>query len=103
MLPLAFDPGRDLTYETGKLKNYLFSEEKEGPGNFSWLSWYDINSAEELEANLCEPHNPGYTFPVYIPGGPGKMNKSGVRDCLDEYVGQTVYVPLWDDCTLAGD
>lgn len=103
MLPLAFDPGRDLTYETGKLKNYQFSEEKEGPGNFSWLSWYDIDSAEELEDNVCDPRNPEYTFPLYIPGGPGKMNKSGVRDCLDEYVGQTVYVPLWGDCTLAGD
>ncbi len=44
MLPVAFDPGRDLTYEKGKLKNYIFSEDKDGPGNFSWLSWYDTTA-----------------------------------------------------------
>jgi len=103
LLPIAFDPGRDLTYEEGKLKNYKFSEDKDGPGNFSWLSWYDINSAVELEKNVCNPNNPEYLFPVYVPGGPGKMTKNGVRDCLDSYIGKTVFVPLWDDCTLLGD
>ena len=94
LLPIAFDPGRT-PLEPGK--RYKFSEDTDGPGNFSWLSWYDINSAVELEANVCEPRNPAYVFPVYVPAGPGKMNNSDVRACLDSYVNKVVYVPMWGD------
>lgn len=101
MLPIAFDPGpgRTLPLLVESLGDepvvLQFSEGKDAPGNFSWLSWDDSNDANTLADSVCEPDNPAMAFPTYVPGGPGKMNKSSVRDCLDDYIGQTVFVPFW--------
>ena len=106
LLPIAFDPGpdRDLggidTSEEGfpdPPPVYVFSEGKDAPGNFSWLSWYDENDAVTLVNSICEPSNPAMVFPTYVPGGPGKMNKKQGRDCLDDYIGETVFIPFWGE------
>jgi hypothetical protein len=96
LLPLAFDPGRELAPGN----RYRFSEGQDAAGNFSWLSWFDIGSAIEAEQNVCNPRNPAYSFPVYIPGGPGAMSRQGIRNCLDDLIGGIVHLPVWDDCPL---
>ena len=96
MLPIAFDPGRELTPG----KRYRLSEGQDAPGNFSWLSWFDINSAVEAEQNVCDLRNPAYSFPVYVPGGPGMMNTSDIRNCLDDLIGKIIHFPMWGDCPL---
>ncbi len=35
------------------------------------------------------------TFPVWIEGATGNMNTSAVRACLDQWIGQTVLIPIW--------
>lgn len=104
MLPIAFDPGPGRDLGGIDLDNfpdpppvYQFSEGKDAPGNFSWLSWDDSNDAVTLSNSVCEPDNPAMAFPTYVPGGPGKMNKIQARDCLDDYIGQTVFVPFWGE------
>lgn len=106
LLPIAFDPGPDRDLAGIDLREgyfpdpppvFVFSEGKDAPGNFSWLSWNDANDAVTLVNSICEPNNPAMAFPTYAPGGPGKMNKSQGRDCLDDYIGETVFVPFWGE------
>jgi hypothetical protein len=104
LLPIAFDPGPgrdlggiDMSDFPDPPPVYQFSEGKDAPGNFSWLSWDDSNDAVTLAESICHPDNPAMAFPTYVPGGPGKMNKSQARDCLDDYIGQTVFVPFWGE------
>jgi Flp pilus assembly protein TadG len=104
LLPVAFDPGRDLVdYDPDDPPTMQFSLGKDGPGNFSWLSWYGPVSAVELGDNVCSPRNPAYDFPVLIEGTVGTKNSREIRDCLDDYINETVYIPLWDACTIDGE
>jgi hypothetical protein len=50
------------------------------------------------------PDNPEYTFPVWIEGATGVMNKSEVRDCFDAYIANqtTVLVPIWSQTNNGG-
>lgn len=103
LLPVAFDPGRDLVdYDPEDPPVMEFSLGKDGPGSFSWLTWYGPVDAVELGENVCSPRNPAYEFPVLIEGTVGTKNSSTIRGCLDDYVNETVYVPLWDACTIDG-
>lgn len=106
LLPFGFDPGPDRDLGGIDLREqyfpdppplFVFSEGKDAPGNFSWLSWDDSNDANTLVDSICEADNHAMAFPTYVPGGPGKMNKDRGRDCLDDYIGKTVYVPFWGD------
>ncbi len=104
MLPIAFDPGPGRDLAGIDLEDFpepppvfQFSEGKDAPGNFSWLSWNDDNDAVTLVNSICEPDNPAIAFPTYVPGAPGKMNKKQGRDCLDDYIGETVFVPFWGE------
>lgn len=94
LLPIAMSPPSDMV--PGHI--YNITDGKDGPGNFGWLSWTGSNAAGTLADSICTPDNPEITVPTYIPGGPGKMNKADLRDCLDEYIanGTPVLIPLWD-------
>lgn len=87
--------------------NYLFSLGKDGPGNFSWLTWYGPNQAGELAYNICNPSNPPIDLTDgledLIEGDVGKTNSSEVRACLDKWIGQTVLLPLWDRANSNGN
>jgi Flp pilus assembly protein TadG len=97
LLPIGVDPP-NLNFNIGQI--YNITDGDNGPGNFGWLSWTGSNASGTLETSLCTPNNPPMTFPVIIPGEPGKHNKSGVRDCLQGWVGSgaTVLLPIWDTC-----
>jgi hypothetical protein len=81
----------------------VFSLGMDRPGNFSWLTWFGPVDAGELADNICEPRNPGYTFPVWIEGDVGKTNAAAVRACLEKYIGQEVLVPIWDQAEKQGN
>ena len=90
LLPIgAFDSD----YETGV--EYELTAGDEGPGNFGWLSWSGAVNAPTLADSICNPDNPEMTFPVWIEGATGMMNSSQVRDCLDQWLGKTVLIPIW--------
>ncbi len=97
LLPIAsFDS--DFEYGT----EYVLTEGYEGPGNFGFLTWNGNNDAGTLAASICGPNNPAMTFPVWVQGAPGNMNKSAVRACLDGWIGQTVLIPIWSQTNTKG-
>lgn len=97
LLPIAVN--QPAGYTTG-VEYTLTAGSSYGPGNFSWLSWNDDNSARVLEASLCTPDNPALTVPIYVPGDTGVTNSAGIRDCLDYWIasGTTILIPLFDQC-----
>ena len=92
----------DSPYEPGS--SYTLTEGSHGPGNFGWLSWSGSPSANVLAASVCVPDNPEYTFPVWIEGATGVMNKREVRDCFDAYIANrtVVLVPIWSQTNNGG-
>lgn len=90
LLPIA---AFDSDYETGV--EYELTAGEEGPGNFGWLSWQGPVNAPTLANSICYPDNPEMFFPVWIQGATGMMNSSNVRNCLDQWLGQTVLIPIW--------
>lgn len=92
LLPIAVF---DADYDTGQ--NYTLTEGKNGPGNFGWMSWFGSPSNPVLVESLCDPNNPGFSFPTWFDGATGVMNSSGARACMDQYIADdtVVYVPLW--------
>jgi hypothetical protein len=92
----------DSQYETGS--SYTLTEGEHGPGNFGWLTWFGSPDANALAGSVCMPDNPEYTFPVWIEGATGVMNKSEVRDCFDAYIANqtTVLVPIWSQTNNGG-
>lgn len=97
LLPIA---AFDSDYEVGV--EYELTAGEEGPGNFGWLSWSGSVSNPTLVHSLCFPDNPELTFPVWIEGSTGMMNSSGVRGCMDQWLGQTVLIPIWAQTNNAG-
>jgi Flp pilus assembly protein TadG len=97
LLPIA---AFDSDYEVGV--EYELTAGEEGPGNFGWLSWYGPVNAPTLANSLCTPDNPAMLFPVWIQGATGMMNSSNVRDCLDQWLGETVLIPIWGQTNDAG-
>ncbi len=97
LLPIGVDPP-NTNFQYGQI--YNITDGANGPGNFGWLSWTGENKTGVLATSLCTPNNPAYTFPVVVPGEPGKHNGSDVRDCLQMWVnsGATVLLPIWDTC-----
>jgi hypothetical protein len=100
---------------------FSLTDGKVGPGNFGWLSWTGANDANSLETSLCNANNPPFTLDsltdaagdwekndplgtnsgngeTWFPGGNGKMNSSGVRGCLNNWIssGATVLIPIYD-------
>lgn len=98
LLPItAFDSD----YQPGI--EYELTAGEEGPGNFGWLDWDGGSpNAPELAQSICVPDNPEMTFPVWIDGSTGMMNSSGVRNCLDQWLGKTVLIPIWAQTNNAG-
>ena len=97
LLPIgAFDSD----YEPGV--EYELTEGEEGPGNFGWLTWTGVNDAPTLGDSICVPDNPAMEFPVWIEGAPGNKNSSHVRSCLDQWLGQTVLIPIWSQTNNHG-
>jgi Flp pilus assembly protein TadG len=102
LLPIAVNPPQ------GQQANQLYvitSGSTYGPGNFAWLSWNGSNATNILVASLCNPDNP----PLYpppgpppqsvVPGDPGVTNSINVRDCLDQWIGATVLIPVFSGCS----
>lgn len=97
LLPIA---AYDADYEPGV--EYELTAGDEGPGNFGWLSWSGAVNAPTLANSICNPDNPAMTFPVWIEGATGMMNSSGVRNCLDKWLGSAVLIPIWSQTNNAG-
>jgi hypothetical protein len=97
LLPIA---AFDSDYEAGI--EYELTEGAEGPGNFGWLSWTGAVDAGTLGDSICWPDNPELTFPVWIEGATGMMNSRHVRDCLDQWLGTTVLIPIWGQTNTGG-
>ena len=97
LLPIGVDPP-NTNFQYGQ--TYNITDGANGPGNFGWLSWTGSNATGTLATSLCTPNNPAYTFPVVVPGEPGKHNGSDVVACLQYWVtsGATVLLPIWDTC-----
>ena len=102
VLPIAADPP-NANFKPGGV--YNLTAGKDGPGNFSWLSWDGSNDPNTLADSICNPDNPAITFPAWVTGDPGKSNSSGVRDCVDRWIagGETVLIPLWDRVQAQGN
>ena len=99
VLPIAVDPPNN-NFQPGGV--YQLTAGKDGPGNFSWLSWDGSNDANALADSICNPNNPAMSFypPPWVTGDPGKTNaggNQGVRDCVDSWIqeGATVLIPTW--------
>jgi len=90
LLPIA---AFDSEYQTEV--EYELTAGEEGPGNFGWLTWRGSPNAPTLEASLCHPDNDAMTFPVWIEGDTGITNSSGVRECMTNWLGSTVLIPIW--------
>lgn len=109
-----------IVFQPGQV--YDLTDGKDAPGGFGWLSWDGSNSAPSLSASVCTPNNPAFTLdsafdspgdyddkvdPIgtnpgdgetWFPVGPGKMNSSAMRSCLDGWIstGATVLIPIYD-------
>ena len=91
LLPIA---AFDSDYEVGV--EYELTAGEEGPGNFGWLDWDGGSPNEpELASSICFPDNPAMTFAVWIDGSTGMKNGNAVRDCLTQWLGTTVLIPIW--------
>lgn len=82
-------------YETGTI--YAFTNGKDAPGNFSWLSWFGGTSTA-LSGSICSPDNPAFALkakPTFT-GDPGKDASASVRDCLQQLVDhqKPVLIPI---------
>ena len=97
LLPIA---AFDSDYQAGV--EYELTAGEEGPGNFGWLTWRGSPNEPTLEASLCTPDNDAMTFPVWIEGDTGMTNSSGVRDCMTNWLGSTVLIPIWGQTNDAG-
>ena len=98
VLPIAIDPP-NANFTPGETYNLTVG--KDGPGNFSWLSWGGSNDANTLADSICNPNNPALSFPAWVAGDPGKTNAGGtnrVRDCVDSWIrnSATVLIPTWE-------
>ena len=112
-------PGNFIDFQPGQI--YDLTDGKDAPGGFGWLSWTGANDANTLEASVCTANNPPFSLDspydnpgapgsipgqsstpgdgeVWFPEGPGKMDSSGMRTCLDKWIdsGATVLVPIYD-------
>jgi Flp pilus assembly protein TadG len=91
LLPIA---AFDSDYEPGV--EYEITAGQEGPGNFGWLTWNGSPNEPTLAASLCTPDNPEIpSFPVWIQGSTGMTNGNAVRDCMTNWLGSTVLIPIW--------
>ena len=104
VLPIAVDPPNQF-FQPGGV--YNLTAGKDGPGNFSWLSWDGRNDAPSLADSICNPNNPAITFepPTWVVGDPGKSNATGVRSCVSTWAsnGATVLIPTWDQVRGQGN
>ncbi|MEA2650872.1 MAG: hypothetical protein QOI85_593 [Chloroflexota bacterium] len=91
LLPIA---AFDSDYQAGL--EYELTAGEEGPGNFGWLTWRGSPNEPTLAASLCTPDNPEIpSFPVWIQGSPGMTNGNAVRNCMTNWLGSTVLIPIW--------
>jgi Putative Flp pilus-assembly TadE/G-like len=97
LLPIA---AFDSDYEPGV--EYELTEGEEGPGNFGFLTWSGANDSGTLADSICVADNPAMQFPVWIEGAPGNMNANHVRNCLDQWLGETVLIPIWSQTNNSG-
>ena len=75
---------------------YELTAGEEGPGNFGWLTWGGSPDEPTLANSICTPDNPAIPrFPVWIEGSPGMTNGRAVRDCMTNWLGSTVLIPIW--------
>ena len=97
LLPIA---AFDSDYQAGI--EYELTAGEEGPGNFGWLTWRGSPNEPTLANSLCTPDNDAMTFPVWIQGSTGMTNGRAVRDCLNNWLGSTVLIPIWGQTNDAG-
>lgn len=91
----------DSDYEPGV--EYELTAGEEGPGNFGWLDWDGGSpNTPELAESICTPNNPAMTFPEWIDGSTGMKNGQRVRECMEQWLGTTVLIPIWSQTNNRG-
>ncbi len=74
------------------------NDSRPAPGNFGWLDWNGgSRSTRELAENICNPGNSGLQrVGGWVWGAPGVRASHLVRYCLNQWIGKTVIVVLYD-------
>jgi len=82
----------------------LWNNGQLAPGNFGWLDWNGVPVGNsELVQNLFHPSNSGtWHIGDLVPAGPGVKSSSGVRNALNQWIGEHVTIPLYDEITGNG-
>ncbi len=103
LLPIALKQNTGDPYVPGQV--YDLTDGKDIPGGFGYISWDGSNDPNSLADSICTPDNPPFTMPFTFAGDPGKSNSSGVRACLDYWIGngQTVLIPIYSTVVGPGN
>jgi hypothetical protein len=68
------------------------------PGSVGWIDWDSGGGARELADEICDPHPPSLNLPDwYYVTSTGNTNSTPVQDCLDQWVGNEIMIPLFED------
>jgi Flp pilus assembly protein TadG len=92
-------------FAIGYLYNLWDKDDKNAPGNFGWLDWNGGSpNTPELANNIANPSNSGYwEVGNWVPSGPGAKASSQVQNALNNWIGQHVTIPLYDQVTGTGN
>jgi hypothetical protein len=76
----------------------LWADDPEAPGNFGWVDWNGGSpDTGELAANIADPCNSGtWDIAAWVPGCPGVVASSLVRDALSGWTDLHVTIPFYD-------
>lgn len=68
-------------------------------GNVGWLDWTPPSGgASEIEAAIRHPDNPPIDLPSWIYfSQTGNTNRDGIENAINDYRGQVVLIPMFDD------
>lgn len=68
-------------------------------GNVGWLDWTPPSGgASEIEASIRNPDNPPIDLPSWVFfSQTGNTNRDGIENAINDYRGQVVLIPFFDD------
>jgi hypothetical protein len=69
------------------------------PGSVGWIDWYPpAGGTDELADEICDPNPPPIDLPDWFEvTSTGNVNAADVEDCLNQYAGQRILMPMFDD------